>query len=142
MIIINNDLILTRNELLLPRVWPPTVGLSGKERELDLFVTYAGALTDDPYPGKFCKVFKPKPDPRRDADAAALAIFKFEQYEMFDLRRELCRSNVFCAENGDGRTKYLRNVLFRINKTFEQQKILTKLRINKAKNRETNKEHA
>lgn len=26
---------------------------------------------------------------------------------MFDLRRELCRSNVFCAENGDGRTRYL-----------------------------------
>lgn len=28
---------LTRNELLLPRVCPATVGLSGKERELDLF---------------------------------------------------------------------------------------------------------
>lgn len=105
-------MILTRNELLLPRVWPPTVGLSGKERELDLFVTYAGTLTDDPYPGKFCNVFKPKPEPRLDADAAAAAIFKFEQYEMFDLRRELCRSNVFCAENGDGRTKYLTKVFF------------------------------
>jgi len=31
----------------------------------------------------------------------------FEQNEMFDLRRELCRSNVFWAENGDGLTKYL-----------------------------------
>jgi len=68
--------------------------------------------------------FKPAmPDPRRDpAPTAVLAMFMFicgiwgpqvaprlmfEQNEMFDLRRELCRSKVFWAENGDGLTKYL-----------------------------------
>lgn len=61
----------------------------------------------DPYPGIFGNEFSASPEPRREADATC-DIFKFEQYEMFDLRRELCRSNVFCAENGDGRTKYLR----------------------------------
>lgn len=97
---------LTRNELLLPRDWPATVGLSGKERELDLFGIIGGVARGVPYPGRTpCSVFNPKPDPRRDADPTVWAIFKFEQYDMFDLRRELCRSNVFCAENGDGRTK-------------------------------------
>lgn len=100
--------VLTRNELLRPRTCCcATVGLSGKERELDLFWTIVVLIRcDDPYPGIFWKVFSASPEPRREADAAC-AIFKFEQNEMFDLRRELCRSNVFCAENGDGRTKYL-----------------------------------
>lgn len=70
----------TRSELLRARVWLAIVGLSGKERELDLFWTKKdGGRADGPYPGKFCNVFKQKPDPRRDADAAACAIFKFEQ---------------------------------------------------------------
>lgn len=48
------------------------------------------------------------PEPRREpAAAAAAAKFMLEQKEMFDLRRELCRSKVFCAEKGEGRTKYL-----------------------------------
>lgn len=38
---------------------------------------------------------------------------------MFDLRRELCRSNVFCAEKGDGRTKYL--VFFFCNFSHEKK---------------------
>lgn len=29
---------------------------------------------------------------------------------MFDFRLELCRSKVFCAENGEGRTIYLLKV--------------------------------
>lgn len=49
------------------------------------------------------------PEPRRLFGAPALAAAKlmFEQNEMFDFRLELCLSNVFCAENGDGRTRYL-----------------------------------
>lgn len=47
------------------------------------------------------------PDPRLEFDAPALAPARLmlEQNEMFDLRRELCRSKVFCAENGDGLTR-------------------------------------
>lgn len=100
---VNEQWIHTRNELLLPLVWPATVGLSGKEREFDLVVANGGAR-GDPYPGP-CKLFNPKPEPLRDADAQACAMFKFEQNDIFDFRLELCRSNVFCAENGDGRTK-------------------------------------
>lgn len=96
----------TRSELLLPRVWPATVGLSGKEREFDL-VVHKGGARGDPYPGK---VFKPNPDPRLDAAATVWAIFKFEQNDILDFLRELCRSNVFCAENGDGRTRYLNEI--------------------------------
>lgn len=98
----------TRRELLLPRVWPATVGLSGKEREFDL-VVHKGGARGDPYPGTPCIVFKPNPDPRLDAAATVWAIFKFEQNDILDFLRELCRSNVFCAENGDGRTRYLKN---------------------------------
>lgn len=95
---------LTLNELLRPLVCPTIVGLSGKERELDLVVT--NGARGVPYPDP-CNEFNWNPDPRRDPAAPAAAIFKFEQNDMFDLRRELCRSNVFCAENGDGRTRYL-----------------------------------
>jgi hypothetical protein len=52
-------------------------------------------------------LFNPMPEPRREFEAAALAAARLmlEQKEMFDLRRELCRSNVFWAENGDGLTR-------------------------------------
>lgn len=48
-------------------------------------------------------VFSPMPDPRREPAAAARLMF--EQNDMLDLRRELCRSNVFWAEKGEGRTR-------------------------------------
>lgn len=51
-------------------------------------------------------VFSPMPDPRREPAAAAARLI-LEQNDMLDLRRELCRSNVFWAENGEGRTRYL-----------------------------------
>lgn len=102
----------TRSELLRARVCPTTLGLSGKERELDLVVTRAVARRGVPYPATPPPVTPPaswlrlKPLPRREpAAAAAAAMFRFEQNDIFDLRRELWRSNVFCAENGDGRTK-------------------------------------
>lgn len=61
----------TRNELLRPRVCPPTVGLSGNEREFGLFEKMAVAL-DGPYPARPpCIVLSPKPEPRRDADETA-----------------------------------------------------------------------
>lgn len=95
----------TLNELLLPRTCPTTdCGLSGKESEFDFVVTNGGAR-GVPYPVCDCgppNVFNPIPEPRREPAAAKLI---FEQNDMFDLRRELCLSNVFCAENGDGRTK-------------------------------------
>lgn len=82
--------------MLRPRCCPTTVGLSGKERELDLVVTNGGAR-GVPYPdiGGPCIVFKPKPDPRLEPAVVACPIFKFEQNDMFDFLRELCRSNVF-----------------------------------------------
>lgn len=81
--------------MLRPRVCPTTVGLSGKERELDLVVTKGGAR-GVPYPDidvTPCRLFRLNPEPRLDPAAAACAaicaIFKFEQNDMFDLRREL-----------------------------------------------------
>lgn len=51
-------------------------------------------------------LFNPMPEPRLEFDPAAFpARLILEQNEMFDFRRELWRSNVFCAENGDGRTR-------------------------------------
>lgn len=47
------------------------------------------------------------PEPLLEFEAPAFepARLMFEQKEMFDLRRELWRSKVFCAENGDGLTR-------------------------------------
>lgn len=66
-----------------------------------------GGARGSPYPGTPPIWFSPNPEPRREADATACAMFRFEQNDIFDLRRELCRSKVFWAENGDGRTRYL-----------------------------------
>jgi hypothetical protein len=54
-------------------------------------------------------LFSPIPDPRLELDAPPLAPARLmlEQNEMFDFLRELCRSKVFCAENGEGLTRYL-----------------------------------
>lgn len=114
----------TLSELLRALCCPTMFGLSGNERELDLvLIRAATARRPDPYPARPAEPGTPpmppplppklKPLPRReptDADAAAAAaaaaaIFMLEQNEMLDLRRELCRSNVFWAENGDGRTR-------------------------------------
>lgn len=78
--------------MLRPRCCPTTVGLSGKERELDLVVTNGGAR-GVPYPDigwpTPCIAFKPNPEPRREPADAAWPIFIFEQNDMFDFRREL-----------------------------------------------------
>lgn len=59
---------------------------------------------------------------------------------MFDLRRELCRSNVFCAENGDGRTKYLLNDWKdRNEKETEQKETGREKKYKKRKQREKNR---
>lgn len=83
----------TRRELERPRKPPATVGLSGSESELALVVTKGGARGEG----------NTTPELRRDA-ARFIAC---EQKLMFDFLRLLCLSNVFCAEKGLGRTKYL-----------------------------------
>lgn len=91
---------MTRSELDRPRWYPATVGLSGKESEFDLVVDSGGGRGDW-YP------VSPRPEPRLPAcDAAAICWIRVcEQKLMFDFRRLLCRSNVFCAEKGLGRTR-------------------------------------
>lgn len=95
----------TLRELERPRKAPATVGLSGKDKEFDLVVLNGGALG------------KPIPDPRRlpvpapdkpaEATAALICDTSWaEQKLMLLFLLELCRSKVFCAENGLGRTRY------------------------------------
>lgn len=97
----------TRSELDLPRRAPVTVGLSGSERELALVVARGGARGE-------LNPETPAPEPRRlFAPWDAIDWIRlWEQKLMFDLRRLLCRSNVFWAENGDGLTRYLKDYLF------------------------------
>lgn len=87
-----------------PRWKLATVGLSGNDKEFDLVVARGGGLP----------AWYPLRLPRAEllllaiCDDAPSCCNKFwEQKLMFDLRRLLCLSNVFCALNGLGRTKYL-----------------------------------
>lgn len=91
----------TRSELERPRKWPCTVGLSGSDSELALVVASGGRGDGKAVP----EPARPSDEPRRDPVAEPAACC--EQKLMLDLRRELCRSKVFCAEKGLGRTRYL-----------------------------------
>lgn len=93
----------TRKEFERPRKSVMIVGLSGSDKELAFVVDNGGA--------RGCVKLAPIPDPRLLATPCAW-IRAWEQKLMFDLRRLLCRSKVFCAENGDGRTKYLKIYVF------------------------------
>lgn len=90
----------TLSELERPRKWPCTVGLSGSDRELALVVA-SGGRGEGKGPGG--PPARPSDEPRREPVAEPAACC--EQKLMLDLRRELCRSNVFCAEKGLGRTR-------------------------------------
>lgn len=90
----------TRSELLLPRFCPNTVGLSGNDNEFAFVAASGGFLLFG-----FCP---PIIEPRLDDEFPAPARLIFEQNDMFDFRRELWRSKVLWAENGDGRTMYLK----------------------------------
>lgn len=81
---------MTRNELERPRNDEATVGLSGSESEFDLVVTSGG--------GRLSGDGKPMPEPRLEPNGCVC-----EQKLMLDLRRLLCLSKVFWAENGLGR---------------------------------------
>lgn len=88
----------TLNEFDRPLKSVIIVGLSGKDKEFAFVVDSGGARG-------WVKT-APIPEPLRLATPCAW-IRAWEQKLMFDFRRLLWRSNVFCAENGDGRTKYL-----------------------------------
>lgn len=75
------------------------VGLSGKDKELAFVVDNGGA--------RGWVKLAPIADPLLLATPCAW-IKACEQKLIFDFRRLLCRSNVFWAENGDGRTRYLK----------------------------------
>lgn len=102
--------LLTRSELERPRAWLSWFGLSGSDNELLFVLPRGGArgVPKAPIDAWLPMLLMPMPEPRLDPAAAK---FMFEQNEMFDLRRELCRSKVFCAENGDGLTRYLKYII-------------------------------
>ncbi len=79
--------------MLLPRTCPITVGLSGRDNELDLVVANGGPL--DVGHGEAI-VLIAVPEPLRELDAMPVpAKFMFEQNDMFDFLLELCLSKVF-----------------------------------------------
>lgn len=86
----------TRRELDRARRALPTVGLSGNERLLALVVTKGGGLVMKGGKAMLDPLLEPKPS----APTVELKL-------MLDFLRLLCRSNVFCAENGLGRKIYL-----------------------------------
>lgn len=89
----------TRSELDRARSALPTVGLSGSDRLFALVVTSGG--------GRVMNGGNAMAEPRLEPNAPpSWPIVELKL--MFDLRRLLCRSNVFWAENGLGRRMYLR----------------------------------
>lgn len=88
----------TRSELERPLKSVMIVGLSGSDREFALVVESGGA--------RGCTKLAPRVDPRL-LDTPWACMRAWEQKLMLDLRRLLWRSKVFCAENGEGRTRYL-----------------------------------
>lgn len=89
--------------MLRPLTCPITVGLSGKDNEFDLVVASGGPLEGGQ--GEAI-VLIAVPDPLRE-DPGMIPVpakLMFEQNDIFDFLLELCLSNVFCAEKGDGLT--------------------------------------
>lgn len=89
----------TRSELERPLKSDTMVGLSGSDKEFALVVESGGA--------RCCGYAVLIDEPRLLAAWACAWIRAWEQKLMLDLRRLLCLSKVFWAENGEGRTRYL-----------------------------------
>lgn len=83
----------TRNELERARRALPTVGLSGNDKLLALVVTNGGGLVMNG--GK--AILEPLLEPKPSCPIVELKL-------ILDFLRLLCLSNVFCAENGLGRS--------------------------------------
>lgn len=96
---LNNISSTTRSELDRPLKSVMIVGLSGSDNELALVVESGGARGGTK--------LAPMVDPLL-LETPWAWINACEQKLIFDLRRLLWRSNVFWAENGEGRTKYLK----------------------------------
>ena len=97
---LNNISSTTLREFERPLKSVMIVGLSGSDKELALVVQRGGARGG----AKLAPIVDPLL-----LETPWAWINACEQKLIFDLRRLLWRSNVFWAENGDGRTKYLKS---------------------------------